>query len=106
MARKITQEAVAAFIAGYDFKKSNTRVEVCVDGTTVMSLFGNPIARKQPNGDIEITDANHPSVTTKERLNGLMDALNVGGVYQKDWQWYFDDGTPFDYGEWQLVRAA
>lgn len=106
MTRKITKEAVAAFIAGCDFHKSNTSVEVYKDGTAVMSLFGNPITCKRPDGSVEVSDAGYPTVTTKECLNGLMGALDVGGVYQKDGQWYFDDGTPFECDEWQLVKTA
>lgn len=99
MARKITTESVAAFLNGERFNKANMTV-TCEDGETRMYLHGNLIARAftVPGGfgvmdsdQIEITDAGWQTVTTKERLNGLLSAFAPGcGIYQRNHVWYID----------------
>lgn len=67
--RRITLEAVGAFIGKYNFKKSNTQVVACQDSAK-MYLFGNLIAVKTA-GKVQITNAGWSSPTTKERLNAI-----------------------------------
>ena len=97
--RKITLEACRAFNEGKPYKKSNTEVVVLQDinGNTIprMYLFGNLIAKKS-NGHTLITFCGHPTVTTKERLNGLSNVRftsRKGKLYMDDleissWNWY------------------
>lgn len=99
--RKITQQAVNAFIAGQPFNSSNT--SVVVDGNQVdMLLHGNRIARSL-NGIVYVSNAGWSSNTTKERLNGILDTLNVSGIYQRDWVWYWKDGEEFPHNEFVRV---
>ena len=96
--RKITEKAVRAFIEGRNFKRDNTTVQK-VFGlfSTEFLLFGNMIAlysRKQKT--LYVTTAYHPTVTTKERLNGILDAFGLPRIYQKDYVWYFTDGIRFN----------
>ncbi len=65
--RKITQEAVAAFMVGKTFSKSNTLVSC---GS--IYLHGNEIARRRKDGSVEFSLANWNTPTTRERLNGVL----------------------------------
>ena len=78
--RKVTQQAVAAFMNGYDFKSGNTMVQ---DGK--MYLHGNKIAEWR-DGELWITNAGWSSNTTKERLNGIPGV----SIQQRDWRWYLN----------------
>ena len=91
--RLITQESVNAFLNAKKFNKSNMSVEV-LPNVTILKYQGNEIAYKynDPKQTISITNCGWESNTTKERLNGVisLSGLNVGKVYQKNWQWYLD----------------
>lgn len=100
--RKITAQAVEAFLCRDTFRSGNT--EVFLDGDTIiMNLHGNAIAKANVDG-VWVSCGGWTSNTTKERLNGLMQELNLGGVYQKDYVWYFDDGSEFDTDKWNKVK--
>jgi hypothetical protein len=68
--RKITEEAVKAFINRKRFKKNNTEVYIG-EFTTLLFLFSNAIAIKYDDGSIEITTCGWNTRTTIERLNGI-----------------------------------
>ena len=69
--RKITEEAIEAFMNNKRFKKKNTEVYKG-EFTTLLILFGNTIAyHHQDSGDIEITTCGWKSRTTIERLSGI-----------------------------------
>lgn len=84
--RKETQKAVDALLDGKNIKLSRTTV----DGDCLM-LHGNVIAvvTRYPDGksikQIETTLAGWPTVTTRDRLNGLIQgwAHRVTGTYTK-----------------------
>ena len=87
MARKITELAVAAFMAGRNFSQSNTVVQAWNDGLVTMRLHGNTIATRVASGryrSIMLSTAGWETSTTKERLNGILDALNMPRVYTKN----------------------
>lgn len=88
--RKITQEAINAFIAGVSFAKSNTSVERSPLGeVVVLKLHGNAIARYSEgdyNNTLEVCDGGWQSNTTKERLNGLPHV----SVNQKNFEWFLN----------------
>ena len=85
-----------------------------IDGETEMRLHGNLIARSftVPGGfgvadsrRIEIRDAGWTSNTTKERLNGLLQAFAPGwGIWQRDFEWFIGrhqtGGDPGPTHEW------
>lgn len=85
--RNITEASVKAFKDAKNFKLSNT--EVFNGGYVQMYLFWNLIAQIR-DGVLLIKDAGRRTNTTKERLNGILDAFNLGGIYQKgkeaDWR--------------------
>lgn len=70
--RKITQEAINAFINWEKFSKSNMQVKYWTHDTGVLflKLHWNAIAQKIWS-KISISNAGWFSTTTKERLNGI-----------------------------------
>lgn len=114
--RKITDKAIKAFLNENNFKQGNTEVKVSyidnnIDSNvpykpitviTDLLLHGNIIATAKkkfigtvPHGKYEttitITSAGWKTVTTKERLNGLLHHLNAGSIQQRDFEWYLND---------------
>lgn len=85
--RKITQNAVHAFMNGLKFNEGNMSIEV-KPNVTVMKLHGNAIAYlyNDPERTLSITSAGWETVTTKDRLN----ALPGVSIYQKNWDWYLN----------------
>ena len=87
--RKIESEMNAAVTNRYNFSKANTQVSI-QDRIANVYLHGNLIARV---GDtfVQILDGGWQSVTTKSRLNALLSAVTPnGGVFQKDYVWYYN----------------
>ena len=69
--RKITEQAIASFMGGKDFKLANTEVEV-IGYEVKLWLHGHAIAQWTTNtGDLFVTRAGWPTATTRERLNGI-----------------------------------
>ena len=84
--RKETYKIAEAFRRGASARGARTET----DGTHVW-LHGNLIAWRKSSGTICFSLAGWPTVTTRERLNGLLIILGYGaefGVYQpKGRQW-------------------
>ena len=104
--RKIEKQMNSAIVDGRNWSKDNTRVEVAKDGTFVY-LHGHNIATIFNNGDIRLSSCGWETVTTKSRLNAILDCFvhNIG-IYQKDWVWYItgrDFNVPF-YDGYQILR--
>ena len=77
--RKVTEQTVKAFLNDESKSVGNTMT----DGGSLY-LHGNKIAWRLPNGDIEINMCGWGSVTTRERLNGLLRMMNSGfGISQR-----------------------
>lgn len=95
--RQITRDSVNAFRNKRNFKRQNMSVQYLPNlDASKMYLHGNLIAiYKHNTGELAITNAGWCSVTTKERLNGIIDSMTYGvkGIYQKDWQWYLNGNT-------------
>jgi len=54
---------------------------------------------------VTLYDAGWQTVTTKSRLNVIASAFGVMGIYHRAFTWRFDDGTGFENGIAQDVRA-
>ena len=99
--RKIESEMNAAIKSKINFSKANTIVSYDVDtDESNVYLHGNNIATVGSNF-LHIFDGGWQSVTTKSRLNALInefcDAFTCG-VYQKDFTWYVTDrGTTHQF---------
>ena len=95
--RKIEQEMNRAIRYRRNFSKANTSVRrYKVNGvTTEMDVFlhGNHIASLDTvSNHLTIKDGGWQSVTTKSRLNALLDEFVPSmGIFQKDWVWYVRD---------------
>lgn len=87
--RKITRAACEALFNRDYFQRDNTLVcHTKANGCTKMYLHGNLIAQFDAEGGVYISDAGWQTVTTKERLNGVlqlsgcnMRLYQVGGVW-------------------------
>jgi hypothetical protein len=87
--RKITQMSVNAFINGEAFEQDNTEVKI-IDGDIVFNLHGNTIARITHNQNtLIISDCGWRTVTTKERLNGILKEFNKGYIKQSKKRFYY-----------------
>lgn len=106
--RKITEAAIQAFLAGDEFSRGNTRVEVrpfkgASEPSVILVLHDSPIARyvkSQGVASLQVCDGGWQTITTKERLNGLPGVQ----VHQKAGQWYLN-GMAWD-GSWTHVGGV
>ena len=78
-----------------DWKSANTEVVSSQDGLSTVYLHGNKIAEV---GDdfLTIFDGGYQSVTTKSRLNALINEFCnavTDGVFQKNYQWFVSDNN-------------
>ena len=78
-----------------DWKFANTEVVSSQDGLSTVYLHGNKIAEI---GDdfLTIFDGGFQSVTTKSRLNALINEFCnavTDGVFQKNFQWFVSDNN-------------
>ena len=96
--RKIERDMNTAIRYRRNFSKANTSVRCFKnrDGiTTEMDVFlhGNHIASLDTaTNQLTIKDGGWQSVTTKSRLNALLDEfVPSAGIFQKDWVWYLSD---------------
>ena len=94
--RKIEQQMCQAIQSNKDWQSANTSVHFNEEsGESIVRLHGNKIA---VIGDdfLQIFDGGYQSVTTKSRLNALIDRFCNGvtdGVFQKDYQWFIRDNN-------------
>ena len=102
--RKITSQSVNEFVNGYRFNQGNTAVCCATEARECyLMLHNNLIAKKIVNKhDLWITDAGWQTVTTKERLNGVLSRLTFGwGLFQKKGEWFLTNGE--DTVQWKAV---
>ena len=67
--RKVTQQIKKAFEQGTSLKVGNTET----DGQTVW-LFGHAIVKRDSDGLVRWSLAGHNTMTTRERVNGIVNA--------------------------------
>ena len=95
--RKIEMEMNSAIRYRRNFSKANTSVRCFkTNGITTdvdVFLHGNHIASLDTaSNQLTIKDGGWQSVTTKSRLNALVDEFAPSmGIFQKDWVWYLSD---------------
>lgn len=103
MARKITTDAINAFMSAKPFCRDNTSVEIRpfkaeTEKSVILKLHGNVIARRLVGSNtIEVCDGNWQTNTTKERLNGIPGV----SVCQRKGVWFLN-GEAWD-GGWKTV---
>ena len=99
--RKITKQALKAFVNGADFKSGNMHVYK-YKGTVKMLLHNNLIAsRTIKSGIVRVSSADWQTVTTKERLNAIIEHYlsPADKIYQKDFVWYWKGSIAFPSNE-------
>ena len=87
--RKIEQQMNKAILNRQDFQKDNTEV-ITISDCSFVYLHGNHIATV---GDtLDICDAGWQTVTTKSRLNALLNEFAEGCyLFQKNFDWFLGD---------------
>lgn len=99
--RKVTQEIAEAFLRGSKKSIGNTMT----DGNAVF-LHGNKIAERRETG-LHLTLAGWNTSTTRERLNGIAQILNISARYnQRDFEPYLNDKLIEDPREWHCFREV
>jgi len=115
--RKVTQEIANAFRQGRKLTKGNTST----DGNSIW-LHGNKIVRRNEGGEVEISFAGWPTVTTRERLNAFApvrqhkgEQLLFGEIVTDLTGWHSTGTTLFDCRgvhegsgfkwAWETIRA-
>ena len=94
--RKIEQQMNDAVANNKSWQSANTSVHYNEEnGVSIVRLHGNKIAEI---GDdyLQIFDGGWQSVTTKSRLNALIDRFCnavTDGVFQKDYCWFIRDNN-------------
>ena len=95
--RKIEKEMQNALRNKVNWSKSNTSVSVDNEGNQFVTLHGNLIAQISNFGDIKLSSCGWQTVTTKSRLNAILDTFLSGiGVYQKNFEWFIGGDDFFD----------
>ena len=95
--RKIEKEMQNALRNKVNWSKSNTSVSVDNEGNQFVTLHGNLIAQISNFGDIKLSSCGWQTVTTKSRLNAILDTFLSGiGVYQKNFDWFIGGDDFFD----------
>jgi hypothetical protein len=97
--RKIDQETRNAFHFGYDYKNNNTKV-IKTEKDIRVFLHNNCIAKKVYGDGIYLNSCGWETVTTKSRLNALLDLKDK--IYQKNFVWYWKNGEEFKNG-WNKI---
>ena len=106
--RLIEQQMCSAVINKNDWRKDNTEVMYSPSRDVCCVYLHKNLIATIDNNSVEIYDGGWQTVTTKSRLNAIINTLCDGvnqGVYQRDFDWYIrddEDGTkftiPFQHG--------
>ncbi len=95
--RKIETQMQNALRNRVNWSKSNTSVSIDNEGNQFVTLHGNLIAKISNFGDITLSSCGWETVTTKSRLNAVLDTfLHNCHIFQKNFQWYIDGDKFFD----------
>lgn len=96
--RKITKQAIQAFLNGESFNSGNTKV-ITAANTTKLLLHDTCIARIDSHG-MAINPQGYCTKTTKERLN----ALPRVSLVQRNFTWYLNGASiPLNCTAWTYV---
>ena len=95
--RKIETQMQNALRNRVNWSSANTTVFNDNEGNQFVTLHGNCIASISNFGDIKLSSCGWETVTTKSRLNAILDTFLHGlHVFQKDFQWFIGDDKFFD----------
>tara|TARA_B100000287_G_scaffold148615_1_gene140331 strand:- start:9 stop:317 length:309 start_codon:yes stop_codon:yes gene_type:complete len=95
--RKIEQQMQTAIAQRVNWSSGNTSVMVDNEGNTFVSLHGNIIANISNFGDIKLSSCGWQTVTTKSRLNAILDVFFRNcSIVQRNFEWLIDGQKFFD----------
>lgn len=101
--RKITKRSVECFKHGVKFKSDNTEVKISKEhNSSNFFLFGYCIASFKTNqNQLVLDDCGYETVTTKERLNGILSEFNLPYyISQQKYKWYLFKTDSHERIEW------
>lgn len=73
---------------------NNTRAEILPDGSVAIILHATPVVTIHPNDSATLRSGGWRTSTTKNRINKYSPVK----VYQRNHEWFLEDGTPFEDG--------
>lgn len=73
---------------------NNTYAEILPDGSVGIMLHSTYVVKIHPDNSATLNSGGWRTPTTKDRINQYSPVR----VYQRDWTWYLNDGTPFEDG--------
>lgn len=102
--RKVTQEASSCFKNFKSFHKGNTAIEKSKDWNCIyFYLHGNCIAGFNKKSDcLVLSNAWWYSNTTKERLNWILDAFNLGSIFQRNFERFYSKDWTVQKFDWRM----
>jgi hypothetical protein len=71
---------------------NNTYAYIEYDGRVSIELHGTKVVVFSPNGLVKLNSGGYRTHTTKKRINQYSPVK----VYQKNFEWFLSDGTPFE----------
>jgi hypothetical protein len=71
---------------------NNTYAYIEHDGSVAIELHGTKVVTIYPNGLYKLNSGGYQTHTTKKRINQYSPVR----VYQKNFEWFLSDGTPFE----------
>lgn len=98
--RKVTKQTVQAFIEGRSKSVGNTESH-----GHKLTLHGNDIAIRLPDGTIQVTLAGWGTPTTRERLNGITEYLGLGRCFHQQNHTQMFNGKPIGVRDWLTLKA-
>ena len=95
--RKIETQMQNALRNRVNWSKANTSVSIDNEGNQFVTLHGNLIAQISTFGDIKLSSCGWQTVTTKSRLNAILDVFLYNcSIVQRQFEWYIDGREFFD----------
>lgn len=73
---------------------NNTYAYIQADGSVAIELHGTNVVVIYPDDSVMLNSGGWRTSTTKDRINKYSPVR----VYQKDFEWFLSDGTPFEDG--------
>jgi hypothetical protein len=103
--QKMTYDEAVKMVRGKTNRKerkigNNTYAHIEYDDSVSICLHGTAVVRFFPNGTVRLHSGGWRTHTTKDRINKYSPVR----VYQKNFEWFLQDGTPFE--DKMIVGAA
>ena len=73
---------------------NNTTARIKPDGSVAFMLYSTDVVTIHDDDSVTLRHGGHKTPTTKERIN----RYSPVSVHQKNWEWYTNNGTPFEDG--------